>query len=360
MQSTGQTATHPVSRQSRQSRVMMYAMPSPHPRAGIVCSYRPPPAFATTLGVDVFLDKRPSRRAHTTRPATLEGPRETAVGEAGDDQLADGRDRGFGAGSRGAVDTAPLRGRARSLRSGLAVPDAGRVGARAVRRPDELPPPPPLPRGPRYAQLRRLLLSAALRLPAACPAAGRPDRHDLSRHRRAGGRPGRPQPGRTHRPLSGRDATPESRASPGDARRALLRHPATARGARHLRRRRPLHPAAASDLRPAQCGAPTRRASRGRARVRALGPPHPPHGAARGRDLPRLPGQHARARRSAPGARRRLLARHRYLPFDAPRPAGIFLWSRPDADRLPVARVLPGAAARDARRARALLAPRLL
>ena len=28
MQSTGQTATHPVSRQSRQSRVMMYAMPS--------------------------------------------------------------------------------------------------------------------------------------------------------------------------------------------------------------------------------------------------------------------------------------------------------------------------------------------
>src|SRR5437870_7790741 len=287
---------------------MMYAMPSPHPRAGIVCSYRPPPAFATTFGIDVFLDKRPSRRAHTTRPATLESPRETAVGEAGDDQLADGRDRGFGAGSRGAVDTAPLRGRARSLRSGLAVPDAGRVGARAVRRPDELPPPPPLPRDARHAQLRRLLVSTAPGLPAPRPPAGRPDRRRLPVDRRPGGRPGRPQLGRAHRPLPGRDAAREPRAAPGDARGALLREPPAPRGARQLRRGRPFHPAAAPDLRPPQRPTTARRTGGGRPRVRALGAPHPPRRAARGRGVPRLPGGHAAARRATPGARRRFLA----------------------------------------------------
>src|SRR5213080_1654289 len=161
-------------------------------RAGVVCSYRPPPAFATTLGIDVFLDKRPSRRAHSTCPATLESPREAAVGEAGDDQLADGWDRGFGAGSRGAVDTASLRRRPAPLRSELAVPDAGRAGARAVRRRDELPPPATLPRGARHAQFHRLLVSAASRLPAPRHPAGRPGRCDLPRHRRPGGRPGRP------------------------------------------------------------------------------------------------------------------------------------------------------------------------
>src|SRR5438477_11116094 len=93
--------------------------------------------------------------------STLESLREAAVGEARDVQLADGRDRSFGAGRRGALHAAPLRRRARLLRSALAAPDAGRAGARAVRRPDELPPPPPLPRGPRHAQLRRLLLSTA-------------------------------------------------------------------------------------------------------------------------------------------------------------------------------------------------------
>src|SRR5439155_1242714 len=69
-----------------------------------------------------------------------------------------------------------------------------------------------------------------------------------------------------------------------------------------------LHPAAAPGLWPAQRAVPPRRASGGRARVRALGSPHPPRGAARGCGLPRLPGRHAPARRSTPGARRRFLA----------------------------------------------------
>src|SRR3989454_1040227 len=244
----------------------------------------------------------------TDGTSTLESPREAAVGEAGDDQLADDGDRSFGAGRRGALDTAPLRRRARSFRSELAVPDAGRAGARAVRRPDELPPPAPLPRNARHAQLRGLLVSTAPGLPAPRPSAGRPDRRRLPGDRRPGGRPGRPQLGRAHRPLPGRDAAREPRAPPGDARGALLREPAAARGARHLRRGRPFHPAAAPDLRPAQRAPAARRTGGGRARVRALGAPDPPRRAARGRGVPRLPRGHAPARRGTPGARGRILA----------------------------------------------------
>src|SRR5438094_198778 len=363
-----------------------------------------------------FLTTVPSSCTHGT--STLESPREAAVGEAGDDQLADGRDRSFGAGRRGALDSAPLRRRARSLRSELAVPDAGRAGARAVRGPDELPPPAPLPCDARHAQLRGLLVSTAPRLPAPRPPAGRPDRRRLPRHRCPGGRPGRPQLGRAHRPLPGRDAAREPRAPPGDARGALLRDPAATGGARHLRRRGPLHPAAAPDLRPAQRAPAARRPGGGRARGRALGAPHPPRRAARGRGVPRLPGYRSPARRGTPGARRRFLGArpriperaprssaeeaghgttrntravlryfeefrapaptaigrgatgaklgsrswpgHRQFGFDAPRPAGICLWSEVDVSLVPIARVLPGPPAGDARRARALLAPRLL
>src|SRR5689334_14743842 len=107
-------------------------MPSPRRRGGAtspVPSAHPSPLQQRSEPSPFFLTTAPSSCTHGT--STLESPREAAVGEAGDDQLADGRDRSFGAGRRGALDAAPLRRRARSLRSELAVPDAGRAGARA-------------------------------------------------------------------------------------------------------------------------------------------------------------------------------------------------------------------------------------
>src|SRR5438132_5374739 len=79
MQSTGQTATHPVSRQSRQSRVMMYAMPSPCAEGNRV---GPSARSAPLQPFRFFLTSltRPGKEA----PPTATGARSRGVrGEAG-------------------------------------------------------------------------------------------------------------------------------------------------------------------------------------------------------------------------------------------------------------------------------------
>src|SRR5438552_9067813 len=289
MQSTGQTATHPVSRQSRQSRVMMYAMPSPCGEGNRVGpSARSEPLqpfrfFLTSL-------TRPGKEAPSYGDRRL-----LAWGSrgGGDDQLADRGKRGLGARHGRAGDALAVPPARPALRSARAEPDAGGPGPRLPRGPDELPRAAQPPRGARHPELRELLLSPAPRLPAARVPSRADGRGGLPAHRRITGRPRRPQPRGTDRALSHRDGR-QPRPPGRDARRPVLRdaHPAARAGG--VWRVRPLHRPAPSDLRTAW-------AHRPRGRLRALESAVPPGGTGGGRAVPELP---ARPRITAEAAAR--------------------------------------------------------
>src|SRR5256886_11144623 len=189
MQSTGQTATHPVSRQSRQSRVMMYAMPSPCGEGNRVGpSARSEPLqpfrfFLTSL-------TRPGKEAPSDGDRRL-----LAWGSrgGGDDQLADRGKRGLGARHGRAGDALAVPPARPALRSARAEPDAGGPGPRLPRGPDELPRAAQPPRGARHPELRELLLSPAPRLPAARVPSPADGRSGLPAHLRLTRRPRRPE-----------------------------------------------------------------------------------------------------------------------------------------------------------------------